>query len=306
MQRTPEMMEKYSLDKEQRKLDRLLWWRTTKAKSQTKIFPWRYSKKVHPQSQSPLFQNLPAEIRLQIYAAALGDPIKPLHTFLQGPKFSQLRAWRCERNVPAFPTHEPSGVNWVMSPHVCPIGMVPFWRAKHLGLLLSCRLIYSEAYELLYTENIFQFTGNLTVPIFLKATHPRNWKTLRRIHISTGFQFPLLRRREFPDEAQATWYQTCQALQRIPNLQILFIYMGISIPGELLNAYFHHDTVEESYLSVFRPLKDVKAVDFRIETNVVIPQSVSLLLGAVPFTMTLREGTSDRRFVGTGRWLRVG
>ncbi|KAF2491696.1 hypothetical protein BU16DRAFT_126349 [Lophium mytilinum] len=103
------------------------------------------------QSQSLFFTKLPAEIRMIIYEMVLrshgfsiwiDSPLSiPLTPHLRGEA-------RC-----LHPSHTLCDLDWSYPDHICPRSVL---LARYLFLPLSCRRMYSESIDLLYSSNTFK------------------------------------------------------------------------------------------------------------------------------------------------------
>ncbi|KAF2877038.1 hypothetical protein BDV95DRAFT_137646 [Massariosphaeria phaeospora] len=244
------------------------------------------------QLQSPLYGKLSAELRLLIYGLALGDPTRLLHIC--------KNTWRRHRRVPVahyrctdtdspFPTWQ----------HTCFDVICNRRRAatptedKLLALLLTCRLVYHDALNILYEENIFHFQGAPAVKQLRTSLSSVQWRALRHVHISTEFvplsahpahdinQTPL-----WPDERLDGWIGYCQCLREIPDLRTL---------------RFEITMRAKDYMWVLKrvleALQHLQARVFEVELNVDIPDDLLHELGTLRFQTIGKERPENEEVV---------
>ncbi|KAF1848130.1 uncharacterized protein K460DRAFT_68263 [Cucurbitaria berberidis CBS 394.84] len=250
----------------------------------------------HTQRQCAVFNTLSAELRLLIYHAALADSRRLLHFLHVTPYKGEPRPmghWRCEDRDSPYPI-------WQHRCFGCWAEDNTRWhrKASHtnsdlISLLLTCRLIYSEAVEVLYAENHFSFRGARGVVKFQNLIAPPSWHALRYVHISTTFLTPMKhwKRGSLPPENYDHWESGCHALSGLRRLQLLSIDM---IVWDQLN-HENTDAIEhQSLIYIFGALKAIRARTFQIELNIKLPDQVKNSLGPVPFEILYHERPYDR------------
>ncbi|KAF2182960.1 hypothetical protein K469DRAFT_635881 [Zopfia rhizophila CBS 207.26] len=253
---------------------------------------------MNQQLHSPLFRKLSPEPRILIYQVVLGDPERYLHICMNEPDGRGARSVAHFRRIDMdspFPTwqHKCFGEERVVVP-----GKYSAFKEhprtetddKLLALLLTCRLIYSEALEILYRDNVFHFRGGLGLPAFRGSIPKLQWTTIRHLHISTAYTpfyrgDPLLIEHHPPDTLP-NWNKICEQLKELPSLQSL--RFDIMARGREINYPFDKYKTD-LLMSILRPLKDIHAHIFEVELNVEIPNEVWKLVRPVNFTTVLKE-----------------
>ncbi|OBT73002.1 hypothetical protein VF21_07848 [Pseudogymnoascus sp. 05NY08] len=141
----------------------------------------------HPQEVSPIFL-LPTELRLQIYTLVLGN--RNIHLGLETEDDNRLspylRHYHCKygrQDLFIDPWHNcwfPRG------------GRPKDPVQKILSLLLTCRLVYSEAIDLLYSANTFQLENSHLVKHLHTLVLPQRLQAMQRLVLTLRFdKFPL-------------------------------------------------------------------------------------------------------------------
>ncbi|KFY00842.1 hypothetical protein O988_03081 [Pseudogymnoascus sp. VKM F-3808] len=141
----------------------------------------------HPQEVSPIFL-LPTELRLQIYTLVLGN--HNIHLGLEKQDENRLspylRHYYCKYGQQDL---------FIDIGHDCwfPRGGRPKDPVqKILSLLLTCRLVYSEAIDLLYSANTFQLESFHLFKHLHTLVLPQRLQAMQRLEFSVHFnKFPL-------------------------------------------------------------------------------------------------------------------
>lgn len=142
------------------------------------------------QTSSPLFSKLPAEIRIRIYKEVLvGDAdwfniIEGSSTF-KPVKDSKKKPKRDFKAV-AYPcTLDESGLEeGIRMLHRIPqIRRDSTRKAGGPALLRTCRLIYKESIDLLYTQPTFNFIDLHKPPFFITGALPQRLAQIRNVHL---------------------------------------------------------------------------------------------------------------------------
>ncbi|KAH7113892.1 hypothetical protein B0J11DRAFT_142933 [Dendryphion nanum] len=139
------------------------------------------------QDQSLLFSSLPAEIRLQIYKILLAETGR-LHICSR-----LVNSWpngRTKRSAPILKSRYLFD-QLAMGARICnnpnefgcrSLTCMDKAEAKEkLGILLTCRRIYWEAIDLLYSENTFSFRCPVECRAFLSTVVPKRLSVIRQI-----------------------------------------------------------------------------------------------------------------------------
>lgn len=276
--------------------------------------------RMNNQLQPLLFGKLTPEIRISIYKAALGCPVRYLYIckndlsweVTYGHKFRTVAHFRCMDTDSPYPAwqhvcfgEESSGDNGSL--HTSRTRPLTATRDKLIALLLTCRLMYvaiptftfvslanhysrySEALEFLYTCNTFYFRGPISLPGFRESIPRLQWLSIRHIHIKTGFVafyeihgWPLYLSAY---RTYANWSRICECLQDLPNIRSLMF--DISAPENLVMRSGVDHTVA-ALKSVCEPLADMDAriVSFEL---INVPNEVRDILGPVKFTTVFKE-----------------
>ncbi|TQV91305.1 hypothetical protein IF1G_10186 [Cordyceps javanica] len=99
-------------------------------------------------------------------------------------------------------------------------------KAVHLiSLLQTCRLLYSEAVHVLYSENTFDFTYADSLVYFAESILPDRLARVRRINI-TWTDLLNYHSKDVPWDMDA-WLQMCAVLQRCTGLVQLTLQIGL-------------------------------------------------------------------------------
>lgn len=208
--------------------------------STTELQPWQ---KTLDQAQSPFFTKLPLEIRRLIYAHTLGGgsvhlstPNTELHATGCPSKTCRCRLFQGKGDLP---------LNFGLS------------------LLTTCRKVYSEAIESLYSENTFAFTtgalgyGNRissTIELLPILFLPQRLRQVRSLFFDCDFEFFV--------SAWLTpcWHQTCKALSTFTGLHRLHIV--INSPGEFSLWKQRGEWMTEDLLQITAPKEFVVTLPF--------------------------------------------
>ncbi|PMD46805.1 hypothetical protein L207DRAFT_221131 [Hyaloscypha variabilis F] len=128
--------------------------------------------KIEWQEQSPLF-NLPLELRRQIYEEAIGG--YTLHVFTLDA-YRRMAHTRCKTAV------MPEYGNCSCAARARQKGVCDEWgNSELLALLMSCRRIYSEAIEILYSKNTFTFSSMAPLISHLLNIPPQRVAVMRDV-----------------------------------------------------------------------------------------------------------------------------
>lgn len=184
------------------------------------------------QLQSPLFSNLPLEIRRLIYHHALVS--RSTHIVRLGPRLGHIRC-RLSRNArpwdhrcwgitvngsdlyhgphDGFPTEEETEEN---KP-----GLLP--------LVMACRRIYTEAMPVLYGDNTFSMLHLESVMSLADTILPQRLNTIRSVELGWYFYIPYplytckFQPMDYPPNDIATWERVWSILANMEGLVTLRI-----------------------------------------------------------------------------------
>lgn len=140
---------------------------------------------VQPKS---LLLSLPAELRLQVFRAVLGDSI--IHCFSLGKiKKGRTTAFfvcpqpsQCNCSFRIFPEDEEPYLLW-LSAKVVPSGLT----CPSCTLLRTCRQVYFEAIEALYNSNTFRLHDLWTVSDLRESLPLHRYNQIRSVSLSFSF-----------------------------------------------------------------------------------------------------------------------
>ncbi|KAI1134030.1 hypothetical protein F5Y05DRAFT_251103 [Hypoxylon sp. FL0543] len=195
----------------------------------------------HPQSQSPLFDRLPFELRLKIFRLALDCSPIPLRT--QGlPRSIGLQ--------------QPA----VGGPQVTAVR-----EARLLSLLMTCSRAYAEALPVLYSVNTFSVGSRDTVTLLAAASYA-SWIRRLEFHWQTGkppinVQRPdqgwmkrrlnrrFIRREEY---RRREWLKTWEDMRKLEGLR--WLHVELYALGSWPNRWREHEM--ESLMPLRGLLKD--------------------------------------------------
>ncbi|KAL2794247.1 hypothetical protein BJX66DRAFT_203326 [Aspergillus keveii] len=161
-----------------------------------------YARPMNPQSASPFLTKLPLEIRLMIYEYAFGDAV--VHLVQLKDKIRHVRCenttssldknrrccpstparWREQENSPAT-TSVPKNTSIntsMLYPHTHP-ALPSSLSNSPAALLRTCRTIYAEAADILYTSSTFDVDDLTTFIAFTLSISPQRLHSIKRLAI---------------------------------------------------------------------------------------------------------------------------
>ncbi|KAL2802123.1 hypothetical protein BJX63DRAFT_415810 [Aspergillus granulosus] len=164
-----------------------------------------YSRPLNPQSASPFLTKLPLEIRLMIYEYAFGDQVVHLvqlkdkirHVRCQNTTSSLDKNRRCCPSTPARWREQESSTTVtapgasvkaipnntsLLYPHTHP-SLPSSLSNSSASLLRTCRTIYAEAAEILYTNPTFDVDDLATFIAFTLSISPQRLRSIKRLAI---------------------------------------------------------------------------------------------------------------------------
>ncbi|KAK7181325.1 uncharacterized protein CC84DRAFT_934886 [Paraphaeosphaeria sporulosa] len=128
----------------------------------------RKGRKMKRQAQSPLFSMLPPEIRFMIYEMVLCETSQ-VHIIVKGSKRGS-------------DTTEMYGRTCAEPRRYCPPGSRCRVQSQ---LLLTCRMVYCEAIDILYSRNAFIFQSEYDFVLFGRLTVPHHLRKIKKVCIGT-------------------------------------------------------------------------------------------------------------------------
>lgn len=171
-----------------------------------------------PQNKSDIITKLSTEIRLIIWEYAITDNI--VHIIQERKKLL---------NKPCINTSDTAERHC----DCCyASGYGDIWSeqrgAKLLPLLRTCRLVYSEAVDILYSRNAFRFEHLDTLIHFSTMTLPCRFNNIRSLQIYWYFKRDIYLDSSFtyPPYDKDTWERACGVLANIEGLRNLTLTLG--------------------------------------------------------------------------------
>ncbi|KAH7079687.1 hypothetical protein FB567DRAFT_127170 [Paraphoma chrysanthemicola] len=143
---------------------------------------------------------------------------------------------------------------------------------------------FSEALEVLYSANVFSFAGASSVLLF-HSLYAMNWRTIRRLHISTVFLVPTKMAGAsdcLPPENYNDWTKACTIIGSLDCLQSFKLDMTI---WNFYNWKTLNLVDNDSLIAIFQPLQNLVVKDFEIKTNISVDASLTDLLGPLKFRL---------------------
>ncbi|KAF2471249.1 uncharacterized protein BDR25DRAFT_303317 [Lindgomyces ingoldianus] len=187
------------------------------------------------QSQSRLLR-LPLELREMIYRYVLGD--STMHMILKEQRLGHLRC-----KAPSA-VECPLGYNGLTLSRECCWGTVDsanIWAPMSgvmeptdgniLPLLRSCRQVYSESIQFLYSTNTFSFSDLDCLRYFSCTTLPHRFDLIQTIDLEWCMSWPIYdpiaqqlllnNPALYPPNDEATWEETWRIIANMPNLSFI-------------------------------------------------------------------------------------
>ncbi|CAI7655562.1 unnamed protein product [Penicillium discolor] len=207
--------------------------------SLSKLLNRREQQSTFEQTQSPLFECLPTEVRLLIWEHYLCS--RMLHII----RTNQHNWKRLQKQIVGILCSEPR--NLCPCSHHCwgplarrPVGNCTMhmnygsyyhenfeWkfdtrRVNFVPLLQTCRRIYLEAIDIIFQKNTFLFNHTDTIVDFSHTLLPHRTSLIRTLQLS------------FPDPGGPSWNRCCQVLAtKLPGLKTLTIHLYPHVTNRL-------------------------------------------------------------------------
>lgn len=211
----------------------------------------RLSKLSHipQQGSSPLF-SLPVEIRLQIYSYVLAPP-GVVHLFLRRRRVGHVRCTSTNVDIDQARTCMANQVD-VLYEH------------KHydfppssltLALLMTCRAIYQEAVDILYTQNVFDVNHPQTFVYFARTVPSQRLASVASLHVTWAHDLHPYYIVDYCDSPQHWWGPLWEiAATQMPGLK----HLRLRLDG--VRYYIGWDT-EEHLLQPLLPLRGLQSFE---------------------------------------------
>ncbi|KAH7071448.1 hypothetical protein BKA63DRAFT_73044 [Paraphoma chrysanthemicola] len=248
--------------------------------------------RAHQQPQSRLFELLPTELRLLIYEAALTEPGLVSHMLAHRDKRWNTENlnwghWHCDRSgssllrwqQPCFGTGD-------SETNLC-ARLRPRLNTDPTSLLLTCRLIYSEAIHILYGYNTFGFMSTSSLLSFY-CLYKSNWHMIRRIDLATLLHVPVetMAVSSHPRLEYDDWNKACTVISTLPALAIFSVNLTVWSSKTRRPVM---SVSKEDLLAIFGPLQQLDVREFKVESNLHVEDSLADLLGPLSFRMVQRD-----------------
>ncbi len=231
-----------------------------------------------PHSQSLLF-TLPLELRRQVYHYALGGRI--VHITRLASHIGHIKCF--EPNVPEYSSHRCWGIMEYNDIYSGPHEETEMDRQRFLPLLTTCQKIYSEALDIVYSDNIFN-TRHLEATISLSLTiPPQRLRSICTLNMSWPLASPYPFYTEaniahnYPPHDEKTWERAWAVLARMTGLKKLDVclkaYWAVPLTVEaerrMLKPAWNVESPRTWNLCVSWPDTglDINDAPFRIERN---------------------------------------
>ncbi|OJJ34570.1 hypothetical protein ASPWEDRAFT_70236 [Aspergillus wentii DTO 134E9] len=259
--------------------------------------PKKSKQKSYAQNECLLFK-LPPEIRRLIYKEILApEDGSVLHV---ASSHKRLRSMRCHEWNPRIRDWE----------HRCWGEVVmdgstkSFWgyrcskAGNIMGLLQSCRRIYSEAIDVLYTDNVLNVRQTRTVADLPKAMLPHRFQAIRSLHIDVpvDFAFPndgffSLEYSAWPLDVGEFWMEAWQAIAQMSGLQDLRVSFSLT-----RDVIVIPDT--ESYINIFRPMAELRVPKYVVEFYwaVDLVDVIKAYEDGLPFSIEIKDPELEIRY----------
>ncbi|KAH7394218.1 hypothetical protein DE146DRAFT_122808 [Phaeosphaeria sp. MPI-PUGE-AT-0046c] len=158
---------------------------------------------VDPQKSSVFFRKLPLELRLQIYAAILGDD----------EILFRVTNENTSQNASEIGKEE------------TPFELICQGAQGFLSFIMSCKLAYIESHSLLYTTNTFRLAGLTEYACFTRLVSRQNLDLIQRLHVQWSYEAAEYERIErdiyggVPPYDVGHWERTCKAIAEWKGLK---------------------------------------------------------------------------------------
>ncbi|KAL3441794.1 hypothetical protein BJX65DRAFT_243847 [Aspergillus insuetus] len=226
------------------------------------------------QHQSPLFVKLPAEVRRMVYLDVIAVPEQAELCISHAERrlYSFPAGVRDEENpdLLGYPHSAWVGLNY--AGHVFPESMPRLENSRPpkpkgspkaprkfrvLGLLSSCRRMYSEAIDLLYHETTFNIRSPHTMLSLQETTLPHRFSSIRYLHIEKVLGVPGWLEIDFTMHYLSDWERACVAIGTIRDLRRLRVSFSRT----------HCEPSQSALVAYMNPLLKLKAAEFVVRIN---------------------------------------
>ncbi|KAL2810304.1 hypothetical protein BJX63DRAFT_320849 [Aspergillus granulosus] len=253
------------------------------------------------QHQSPFFLKLPAEVRRLVYL-----------DIMVLPERAELCVSHADRRLYSFPAEERDEENpdllgyphsaWValncagdvVSESIPRMensrprkGTEKSCKFRVLGLLTSCRRIYSEAIELLYQDTIFNVRSPNTMLSLQATTLPERFASIRHLHVEKVLGVPGWLEIDFTMQYLGDWEKACAAIGKIRDLRRLRVSFSRT----------HCEPSPSALVAYMSPLMTLEPAEFIVHFNWAAHATVDPIATncpqKLPFVIVLHPGPPE-------------
>ncbi|KAL3462108.1 hypothetical protein BJX64DRAFT_148320 [Aspergillus heterothallicus] len=257
------------------------------------------------QHQSQLFLKMPAEVRRMVYLDVIALP---------GP--GGLCVSHADRRMYSFPAVERDEENpdLLSYPHSAWIALnyagdvVPETiprlensrppiseksrKYRVLGLLSSCRRVYSEAIDLLYQETNFNIRSPNTFLSLQATTLPHRFASIRSLHLEKVLGVPGWLEISFTLQNLGDWEKACVAVGMLRDLRTLHVSFSRT----------HCEPTEADLVAYMNPLMTLRAPEFIVRFNwaahAIIEPILAKCQKALPFDVDVHPAPPQSEAAG--------
>ena len=235
-----------------------------------------------------LLSRLPIELRLEIYTYVLGGNL--LHIF-QVPR---RLAHKCCHGTPSkgyfrscCPTTQRNNVRK---------GYGGPFSSANIALLQTCRQIYLEAINVLYTTNIFDIDHLQTLIYLSRSIPPQHFATISKLNVSWPVTYDIIPYHRQIDSIN-DWERFCHVVAtKMPGLRHLKVSLTHNAPLSI------HDEADQCWI---KPLLEIRGLrTFNLETydvNITGRHERNVNAEALKLQLCLRELLCTKPAVPTPR-----
>ncbi|PLN86920.1 hypothetical protein BDW42DRAFT_198379 [Aspergillus taichungensis] len=267
------------------------------------IFPFRKDRQIREQArdrdqhQSALFAKLPREVRILIYREVLAPKDNPgLHVACADARLLSRRCrdeaapvlgwwhtcWSSYQKRDGTTGRRSSGEGYY------PEQNSPY--AIRMGLLQSCRRIYTESIDILYSENVISFCQTRTVAEFQRTILPHRLHKVRSLHLALpllllwfGGRFQCCKELS-PLDIPFYWEEAWQTIPKFTSLQSLRVSLRKRASSE-------SDPDIDGLVHLMKSMVPIKIPEYVVDFYwpVEVHTLVSMLGNEVPFEIRINE-----------------
>ncbi|PKY00047.1 hypothetical protein P168DRAFT_285562 [Aspergillus campestris IBT 28561] len=266
------------------------------------IFPFRKGRRTHEQErdhdqkQSPFFAKLPREVRTLIYREVLAPKDHPgLHVASADARLLSRRCrddswavlgWRhpCwggyhKKDGTTGPTCSGGGYK--------PEEDSPY--ATRMGIIQSCRRIYAESIDILYSDNVIDFRQTRTVSEFGRSILPHRLHRVRFLHLALPLDIYWYSdtikacAAIWPLDMPFFWEEAWETIPRFKSLQRLRVSLSYRKYGD--------EPELGALVKLMKSMVPIKVPEYVVDLNwpVEVDKLVALLGNEVPFEIRFND-----------------